>query len=226
MSAEALQTVLRRIEAAASAAGRPGQVRLLAVSKKQPAERVRALAAVGQQAFGENYVQEGLDKIAQLSDLALEWHHIGPIQSNKTADIAAHFDWAHGIDREKIARRLSEQRPAGRPPLNVCVQVNISGERSKSGVAPADTAALCHAVATLPGLRLRGLMAIPAPAAGTGEDPRAPYAALRALYGQLRDEGLALDTLSAGMSDDLEHAIAEGATLVRVGTALFGAREA
>ncbi|WP_028009401.1 YggS family pyridoxal phosphate-dependent enzyme [Solimonas flava] len=219
-----LAAVRARIAAACRAAGRAADtVQLLAVSKTFGADAVRAAHAAGQSAFGENYVQEALDKRAQLSDLALVWHYIGPIQSNKTRAIAESFDWVHGIDREKIALRLSEQRPPSLPPLQVCVQVNISGEASKSGCAPADAPALCRAVAALPRLRLRGLMAIPAPAA-EGSDPRAPFRALRALYESLRREGLELDTLSAGMSDDLEAAIAEGSTLVRIGTAIFGSR--
>lgn len=219
-----LSAVRARIAAACRAAGRaPDAVQLLAVSKTFGADAVRAAHAAGQSAFGENYVQEALDKRAQLSDLPLIWHYIGPIQSNKTRTIAESFDWVHSIDREKIAARLSEQRPASLPPLQVCVQVNISGEASKSGCAPADAPALCRAVAALPRLQLRGLMAIPAPAAA-GDDPRAPFRALQALYASLRREGLELDTLSAGMSDDLEAAIAEGSTLVRIGTAIFGTR--
>lgn len=219
-----LAAVRARIAAACRTAGRAADtVQLLAVSKTFGADAVRAAHAAGQSAFGENYVQEALDKRAQLSDLALVWHYIGPIQSNKTRAIAESFDWVHGIDREKIALRLSEQRPPSLPPLQVCVQVNISGEASKSGCAPADAPALCRAVAALPRLRLRGLMAIPAPAAD-GSDPHAPFRALHALYASLQREGLELDTLSAGMSDDLEAAIAEGSTLVRIGTAIFGSR--
>lgn len=223
-----LAAVRHRIRAACRAAGRSEDaVRLLAISKTQSADAIRAAHAAGQIAFGENYVQEALDKQAQLTATALqppiEWHFTGPIQSNKTRAIAQAFDWAHGVDRLKIAQRLSEQRPAELPPLQVCVQVNISGEASKSGCAPAEAAELCRAVAALPRLRLRGLMAIPAPTAD-GEDPRAPFRALHALFETLRRDGLELDTLSAGMSDDLEAAIAEGSTLVRVGTAIFGAR--
>ncbi|CAJ6140878.1 pyridoxal phosphate enzyme, YggS family [Burkholderia pseudomallei] len=222
-----LASVHRRIDEAARAAGRaPGSVTLLAVSKTFPADAVRAAYAAGQRAFGENYVQESIDKISTLADLRaeLEWHFIGPLQSNKTRPVAERFDWVHTIDRLKIAQRLSEQRPAHLPPLNVCVQVNISGEASKSGVAPADAAGLARAVAALPALRLRGLMAIPE----TETDPeakRAPHRALHALFEQLRASGLALDTLSMGMSDDLEAAVAEGATIVRIGTAIFGARD-
>lgn len=220
-----LAAVRARIDAACAAAGRPaGAVTLLAVSKTFGVDEVRAAVAAGQRAFGENYVQEALDKQAQLRDLALEWHFIGPIQSNKTRDIAASFDWAHGVERLKIAQRLSDQRPPQLPPLQVCVQVNISGEASKSGCAPQEAAALCAAVAALPRLRLRGLMAIPEPPA-PGADAQAPYRALRTLYDALRSEhGAGFDTLSAGMSDDLEAAIAQGSTLVRIGSALFGPR--
>ncbi|AOJ08928.1 YggS family pyridoxal phosphate-dependent enzyme [Burkholderia mayonis] len=222
-----LASVHHRIDDAARAAGRePRAVTLLAVSKTFPADAVRAAHAAGQRAFGENYVQEAIDKIESLADLRaeLEWHFIGPLQSNKTRAVAERFDWVHTVDRLKIAQRLSEQRPAHLPPLDVCVQVNISGEASKSGVAPADAAELARAVAALPALRLRGLMAIPEPA----HDPdakRAPHRALRALFERLRADGLALDTLSMGMSDDLEAAVAEGATIVRIGTAIFGARD-
>lgn len=222
--AENLASLRTRIASACQAAGRPPEsVRLLAVSKTMPVERLREAIAAGQHAFGENYVQEALDKIAALASETLEWHHIGPIQSNKTAEIAAHFDWAHGVDRLKIAQRLSDQRPAGRPPLQVCVQVNISGEASKSGCEPQEALALCLAVAALPGLRLRGLMALPAPTTAN-TDPHAPFRQLRQLFEQARAAGLALDTLSMGMSDDFEAAIAEGATLIRIGSALFGAR--
>ncbi|ROH88803.1 YggS family pyridoxal phosphate-dependent enzyme [Stagnimonas aquatica] len=222
--ADNLASLQTRIAAACQCAGRPpASVRLLAVSKTMPVERLREAIVAGQRAFGENYVQEALEKIAALGGEGLEWHHIGLIQSNKTAEIAAHFDWAHGVDRLKIAQRLSDQRPAGRAPLQVCVQVNISGEASKSGCAPTEALALCRSVAALPGLRLRGLMALPAPAAAS-TDPRAPFRQLRALFEQARSSGLALDTLSMGMSDDFEAAIAEGATLIRVGSALFGAR--
>ncbi|AJY44247.1 YggS family pyridoxal phosphate-dependent enzyme [Burkholderia humptydooensis] len=220
-------SVHRRIDDAARAAGRdPRAVTLLAVSKTFPADAVRAAHAAGQRAFGENYVQESIDKIDTLADLRaeLEWHFIGPLQSNKTRPVAERFDWVHTVDRLKIAQRLSGQRPAHLPPLNVCVQVNISGEASKSGVAPADAAELARAVAALPALRLRGLMAIPEPATDP-EAKRAPHRALHALLEQLRAGGLALDTLSMGMSDDLEAAVAEGATIVRIGTAIFGARD-
>jgi hypothetical protein len=219
-----LQAVRARIAAACTAAGRdPGGVALLAVSKTWPAEAVAAAAACGQRRFGENYVQEGLAKVEALGGLDLEWHFIGPLQSNKTRPVAEAFAWVHGIDRLKLAERLSAQRPARLPPLQVCVQVNVSGEASKSGVAPDQAAALCRAVAVLPGLRLRGLMAIPEPT-GDMTLARTRFAALRQLLEGLRREGMALDTLSMGMSDDLEAAILEGATIVRVGTAIFGER--
>jgi pyridoxal phosphate enzyme (YggS family) len=225
----ALQQVQGRIHRAILETGRaPGSVALLAVSKTQPAAAVRAAWAAGQRAFGENYVQEALDKIAALADLrpGIEWHLIGPLQSNKTRPVANAFDWVHSVDRLKIAQRLAEQRPPGLPPLNLCLQVNISGEASKAGVPPAEVPALARAVAELPAerVRLRGLMSIPEPADGQ-EAQRAPHRALRELLAAVRDSsGLALDTLSMGMSADLEAAIAEGATCVRVGTAVFGAR--
>jgi pyridoxal phosphate enzyme (YggS family) len=221
-----LQQVSERIASACAAAQRPVQsVTLLAVSKTFGADAVREAHAAGQQAFGENYVQEALAKIAALVDLrpALVWHLIGPLQSNKTREVAASFDWVHSIDRLKIAERLSAQRPAALPPLQVCLQVNVSGEESKSGVAPEALPALAHAVAALPQLRLRGLMSIPEPVEGLAAQ-RAPHRRLHDLFTALRHDGLALDTLSMGMSADLEAAIAEGATLVRVGTAVFGAR--
>ncbi|GAB1413622.1 YggS family pyridoxal phosphate-dependent enzyme [Candidatus Desulfobacillus denitrificans] len=196
---------------------------VLAASKTFPAERIREAVAAGQRAFGENYVQEGLAKIGALDDLALEWHFIGPLQSNKTRPVAEHFDWVHGIERLKIAERLSAARGAGRPPLQVCIQVNVSGEASKSGVSPADTATLAHAVAGLPNLRLRGLMAIPEPTDDLAL-ARRRFAMLRELRDGLNRGGLSLDTLSMGMSDDLEAAILEGATIVRIGTAIFGER--
>ena len=223
-----LQEVKRRIAAACTSAGRDAQgVTLLAVSKTFGAEAVRQAHAAGQRAFGENYVQESLDKIAALSDLRsqLEWHLIGPLQSNKTRPVAEAFDWVHSVDRLKIAERLAAQRPAALPALQVCLQVNISGEPSKSGLAPADVLAVARAVAALPTERLvlRGLMAIPEPA-GDVDSQRRPHRALRELRDALGREGLALDTLSIGMSADLEAAIAEGATLVRVGSAIFGTR--
>lgn len=224
--AENLAAVQQRIAAACHAAGRdPSTVGLLAVSKTVPALALIDAADAGQTAFGENYVQEALGKIAALAGRGVEWHHIGPIQSNKTVDIAAHFQWAQGIERLKIAQRLSDQRPPDLPPLQVCVQVNVSGEASKSGCTPEDALALCHAVAALPRLQLRGLMALPAPSTHA-TDPGAPFRRLRQLLEQARAAGLALDTLSMGMSDDLEHAVAEGATLLRVGSALFGTRPA
>jgi pyridoxal phosphate enzyme (YggS family) len=223
-----LGAVERRIREACERAGRdPGSVRLLAVGKTFPAERLLALAAAGQRDFGENYLQEALAKQDRCSALApglrLAWHFIGPIQSNKTRAIAERFDWVHSVDRERIARRLSEQRPADAGPLSVCIQVNIDDEESKSGCAPRDLPGLARAVSAMPRLRLRGLMAIPAPR-DDYEAQRRSFAAVRALYEHLRASGLELDTLSMGMSGDLEAAIAEGATIVRVGTALFGDR--
>ena len=213
-----------RIADAAIAAGRdPAMVRLLAVSKTWPADSVREAAAAGQRAFGENYVQEGAAKVDELAGLGLEWHFIGPLQSNKTRLVANRFSWVHSIDRLKIAERLSEQRDVHLPPLEVCIQVNVSGEASKSGVAPPDLPELARAVAALPRLRLRGLMAIPEPTPDVALQ-RARFASLRAMRDELNAAGLALDTLSMGMSDDLEAAIAEGSTLVRVGTAIFGSR--
>ena len=219
-----LDSVRQRIEQACLQAGRdPGQVRLLAVSKTRPAVDLRRMAALGQPCFAENYLQEALEKIAALTDLVLEWHFIGPIQSNKTRAIAEHFAWVHSVDRLKIAQRLSEQRPAEMPPLNICLQVNISEEPSKSGVSLAQLPELATQVAALPHLCLRGLMAIPVPAEGlTGQ--RRPFAALRQALEGLNADGLSLDTLSMGMSDDLEAAILEGATMLRIGTALFGPR--
>jgi len=220
-----LQAVKSRIRAAAQSAGRDaGAARLLAVSKSWPAARVRLAFAAGQRAFGENYVQEGVAKITALDDLDLEWHFIGPLQSNKTRDLAEHFDWVHSLDRLKIAERLSAQRPVGASPLQVCLQVNVSGEASKGGVTPGETAALARAVAKLPRLRLRGLMAIPEPNTEV-EQLRPRFAELRQLLARLNAEGMQLDTLSMGMSDDFEIAIAEGATIVRLGTAIFGLRE-
>ncbi|MDD3674815.1 YggS family pyridoxal phosphate-dependent enzyme [Thauera propionica] len=219
-----LQDVRARVAAAATSARRtPDEVHLLAVSKTWPAAAVREAAAAGQRAFGENYVQEGVDKIEALRELGLEWHFIGPLQSNKTRLVASAFDWVHSIDRLKIAERLSAQRDVHLAPLNVCLQVNVSGEESKSGVAPGEVAALAQAVADLPRLRLRGLMCIPEP---TGDVTllRARFALLRELQAQLIAAGLSLDTLSMGMSHDIEPAVAEGATIVRVGTAIFGER--
>jgi PLP dependent protein len=223
-----LQAVRERIAASARAALRdPESVRLLAVSKTFGADAVVDAAGAGQRAFGENYLQEAVDKMASVHashpDLKLEWHFIGPIQSNKTRPIAEHFDWVHSVDREKIAHRLSEQRPAHLPALNICLQVNISGEDTKSGVAPQDVTSVAKAIAALPNLKLRGLMAIPEPADDV-ERQREPFRKLRLLFDQLNNEGLALDTLSMGMSADMDAAIAEGATIVRVGTAIFGQR--
>lgn len=222
-----LQAVRERIAAAAKLAGRmPETVRLLAVSKTWPPELLRDAALAGQLAFGENYLQEALDKLDALADLNLEWHFIGPLQSNKCRPIAQRFHWVHGVDRLKIAERLSSARaelPANVPPLRVCIQVNVSGEDSKSGVPPEEVPALARAVAALPRLSLRGLMAIPEPT----EDMallRSRFALLRKLKDDLNREGLPLDTLSMGMSGDLEPAIQEGATIVRVGTAIFGNR--
>ena len=221
-----LQHVRARIATACQQAGRDVQdVTLLAVSKTFGPEAVRAAAAAGQRDFGENYIQEGVDKIAALADLRgqLRWHCIGPIQSNKTRLVAEQFDWAHGVDRLKTAERLSAQRPPGLPPLNLCLQVNIDGGPTKSGVAPAEALALALAVAALPGLRLRGLMTIPDPAPDF-EAACAVHASARALFDQLNAAGLGLDTLSMGMSDDLEAAVAAGSTMVRVGSAIFGTR--
>lgn len=222
-----LQAVHERIARAARVAGRDtATIALLAVSKTFPPEAILAAHSAGQRAFGENYVQEALDKIERLKDLrgGLEWHFIGPVQSNKTRAIAEHFDWVQSVDRPKVAQRLSEQRPGGMPPLNVLLQVNISGEASKSGVVPGELESFARDVAALPGVRLRGLMAIPEPEA----DPvrqHAPLAAMRGLFERLRAQGFALDTLSMGMSADLEAAVLEGSTMVRIGTAIFGERE-
>jgi pyridoxal phosphate enzyme (YggS family) len=219
-----LHVVQTRIARAAAEAGRDAAtVRLLAVSKTFGAAAVRDLAACGQREFGENYLQEALDKQAQLHDLPLLWHFIGPIQSNKTRSIAEHFSWVHSVDRLKIAERLSAQRPAGLPPLQVCIEVNVSGEASKGGVATAGLPALADAVAALPGMQLRGLMAIPAPATDVAAQ-RAAFRQVRAAFEALVARGHPLDTLSMGMSADLEAAILEGATIVRIGTALFGER--
>jgi PLP dependent protein len=228
MSEDAIASNLRqvraRIQAAAERAGRaPEGVALIAVSKKQPAEAIRAARAAGQRAFGESYLQEALDKIARLGDLEIEWHFIGRIQANKTREIAAHFDWVHGLADPDHARRLSEQRPPDRPPLAVCLQINLGGETSKAGVAPADAAALLELCASLPGLRVRGLMTLPAPGDGEAAQRR-PFRAMRELRDRLTTPERPLDCLSMGMSDDLEAAILEGATHVRIGTAVFGAR--
>ncbi len=219
-----LEETRGRIARAAARAGRdPASIHLLAVSKHNPAEAVAALAAAGQSAFGESYVQEALEKVQALAHLGLEWHFIGPLQSNKTRPIAEHFAWVHSVDRLKLAERLSAQRPDHLDPLNICLQVNISAEPSKSGIPPSALPALADAVAELPRLTLRGLMCIPAPMEGEANQ-RAPFAAMAALAEQLRGQGHPIDTLSMGMSDDLEAAILEGATWVRIGTALFGPR--
>ncbi|MBK6866840.1 MAG: YggS family pyridoxal phosphate-dependent enzyme [Burkholderiales bacterium] len=224
MIARQLQDVRARIATACRAAGRaPDAVALLAVSKTFGADAVRAAHAAGQNAFGENYIQEAVDKIDALRDLPLQWHCIGPIQSNKTRLVAERYDWAHSLDRLKIAERLSAQRPDGLTPLQVCLQVNIDGGPTKSGVAPAEALALARAVAALPRLKLRGLMTIPEPAPDF-DAALAVHRRARALFDELNAEGLALDTLSMGMSADLEAAIAAGSTLVRIGTAIFGSR--
>ena len=202
----------------------PGAVRVLAVSKTKPPEAVRAAAEIGQREFGENHVQDALTKLDALASLDLIWHFIGPIQSNKTRVVAARFHWVHSIDRAKIARRLNEQRPDGLPPLEVCIQVNLSGETSKSGVEPQQVEELAQVVSELPRLRLRGLMTLPQPCDEL-DDQRRPFAALRGLLETLNAGGLALDTLSMGMTNDMEAAIAEGATIIRIGTAIFGPRE-
>ena len=217
-------TVRRRVCAAEERFARPaGSVTLLAVSKARSAVDIEEVASAGQRAFGESYAQEALGKIAALTHLPLEWHFIGPIQTNKTRIIAERFHWVHSIGRLKVARRLSEQRPDELPPLQVCVQVNVSGETSKSGVAPEQAAELASAIVALPRLELRGLMAIPAPCEGLAAQ-RVPFQRLRALQESMKAGGLRLDTLSMGMSADLEAAIAEGATIVRIGTAIFGPR--
>lgn len=220
--ADNIGLVSQRIRAAADAVQRDANsIHLLAVSKTKPAQAVREAYAAGMHDFGENYLQEALGKQAELTDLPLSWHFIGPIQSNKTRAIAENFAWVHSVDRLKIAQRLSEQRPAELPPLNICIQVNVSGEASKSGCTPADLPALANAISALPRLKLRGLMAIPEPT----EDRAAQDAAFAAVRDLQAGLNLPLDTLSMGMSHDLESAIAQGATWVRIGTALFGARD-
>lgn len=219
-----LEAVHARIAAACRSCGRdPSEVRLLAVSKGQPVARIRAVRAAGQVAFGENYVQEALAKQDEIADAAIEWHFIGPLQSNKTADVARAFSWVQSVDREKLLRRLSKQRPEGLSALKVCLQVNIDREPQKAGALPEDVLALAGLAAGLPGLELRGLMAIPMPASER-HDPVPSFEAVADLYRRLRDDGLALDTLSLGMSGDLEAAIRAGSTMVRVGTDLFGPR--
>jgi hypothetical protein len=224
-SLAALQSVRARIVRAAERAGRdPGSIRLLAVSKQQPAALVRAAAAAGQTEFGENYVQEGIDKVAALADVpGLAWHFIGQLQGNKTRAVAGHFDWVHTVDRERVASRLSAQRPRHAAPLQVLLQVRLADEPGKGGVTPAQVPALAAAVTGLPHLQLRGLMCIPAPAVDI-EAQRRPFRQLRELMDSLNATGYHLDTLSMGMSDDLEAAVLEGATIVRVGTAIFGRR--
>lgn len=225
-----LQAVHESISRALAMASRPvDSVTLLAVSKTFGADAVLEAAAAGQRAFGENYLQEALDKMVVVNAAAtpvgnIEWHFIGPIQSNKTRPIAEHFDWVHTIEREKIAQRLSDQRPPGMAPLNVCLQVNISGEASKSGVAPDQALPVAQAIAALPRLKLRGLMAIPEPTADVVQQ-RAAFRRVRELFVQLQEQGLTLDTLSMGMSADMDAAIAEGATIVRIGSAIFGQRD-
>ncbi|HEX5693311.1 MAG TPA: YggS family pyridoxal phosphate-dependent enzyme [Arenimonas sp.] len=222
--ARTLHGVMQDIENAAKLAGRPGAVKLLAVSKTRPAEAVRALAAAGQRAFGENYVQEAIGKRRALADLALEWHLIGHLQSNKSREAAEHFDWVHSLDRAKLVNALDQARAADRPPLNVLIQVNVDGEASKSGCAPDEVAALADRVADAPRLRLRGLMAIPEP----HPDPthrRDAFRRLKQLHDTLAARHPDVDTLSMGMSEDFAQAIAEGSTMVRIGTALFGARD-
>jgi pyridoxal phosphate enzyme (YggS family) len=227
-----LQLVQHRIANSAQAADRdPASITLLAVSKTFDMQAVLAAAQAGQRAFGENYVQEAIDKIAATRDmrehnpdLQLEWHFIGPIQSNKTRQIAEHFDWVHSVDRLKIAQRLSEQRPADMPPLQICLQVNVSGEATKSGLEPEALLELARAVVLLPNIRLRGLMAIPEPTEDV-QQQRAAFAKLRCMQNDLQAVGIQTDTLSMGMSADMDAAIAEGATIVRIGTAIFGVRD-
>jgi len=221
-----IQGVRQRIQLAARACGRdPADIRLLAVSKTFPAGHIHTAYEAGQRAFGENYVDEALDKIHTLADLDIEWHFIGPIQSNKTRKIAENFDWVHGVCNEKIARRLNEQRGAELPPLNVCIQVNISGETSKSGVTPEQTLPLAVFINPLPHLTLRGIMGIPEKTTNETEQRNA-FHALAEIFSQIKASGIEIDTLSMGMTADMEPAIAEGATMVRIGTAIFGVRTA
>ncbi|MBR6000765.1 MAG: YggS family pyridoxal phosphate-dependent enzyme [Oxalobacter sp.] len=225
---ESLKAVKQQLASAAQQCARnPEDVKLLAVSKTKPVDAILEAVDAGQMAFGENYEQEGVAKIQAIKelrpDLKLEWHFIGPVQGNKTRAIATNFDWVHAVDRERIAKRLSDQRPAGMPPINICIQVNISGEASKSGVTPQEVLPLAKAISAYPNLRLRGLMAIPEPV----DDPakqHEPFKAMKALLGQLQENGFDVDTLSMGMSADMVPAIEEGATVVRIGTAIFGAR--
>lgn len=221
--ADSLQAIQANIHQAILAAKRDDEVKLLAVSKAQPPEKLREAYLAGQRAFGENYVQEAIGKQAQLSDCAIEWHFIGPIQSNKTQLIAQHFDWVHSVDRLKIATRLNEARPPSLAPLNICIQINSSEETSKSGVDTASLAILAKEISAMPRLRLRGLMAIPAPSKDLTKQ-RAQFKIVRDAFVQLQQQGFKLDTLSIGMSDDYVAAIHEGATIVRIGSAIFGPR--
>ena len=222
--AQRLQAIRARIHSAETAGGRQlNTVKLLAVSKAQPAALLREAFVAGQRLFGENYLQEALGKQTTLADLDIEWHFIGPMQSNKTQAIAQHFSWVHSVDRLKIAERLNAARPLHLPPLQICIQVNISAENSKSGVLPQEVYALAEAVAKLPNLKLRGLMAIPAPTTDIDKQ-HSQFRMVRELYQKLQAQGFELDTLSIGMSEDFPAAIAEGATMVRIGSAIFGAR--
>ncbi len=222
---ERLQAVRASIEQAAAVAGRPPQeVHLLAVSKAHPASALREAYAAGQRMFGENYLQEALAKQDELADLPIEWHFIGPIQSNKTQAIAQHFDWVHSVDRLKIAERLNAARPTSKGPLQLCLQVNVSNEETKSGLTPDATLILAQEIQSLPALKLRGLMAIPGPTSDT-QMQRAQFHQVRSLFQQLQQQGFNLDTLSIGMSEDFPAAIAEGATIVRIGSAIFGPRK-
>ncbi len=221
--ADSLQAIQANIHQAILAAKREDEVKLLAVSKAQPPEKLREAYLAGQRAFGENYVQEAIGKQAQLSDCAIEWHFIGPIQSNKTQLIAQHFDWVHSVDRLKIAARLNEARPPSLAPLNICIQINSSEEASKSGVDTASLATLAKEISAMPRLRLRGLMAIPAPSKDLTKQ-RVQFKIVRDAFVQLQQQGFKLDTLSIGMSDDYVAAIHEGATIVRIGSAIFGSR--
>jgi pyridoxal phosphate enzyme (YggS family) len=223
--AQSLEKIRNRVTVLERRYGRaPGEVRVLAVSKTKPPDAVLAAAEVGQREFGENHVQDALTKLDALAHLDLVWHFIGPIQSNKTRVVASRFDWVHSIDRAKIARRLNQQRPENLPPLNVCIQVNVSGESSKSGVQADQVEALAQVVSELPRLALRGLMTLPQPCDDL-EEQRRPFAALRVILEAQNARGLELDTLSMGMTNDMEAAIAEGATIIRIGTAIFGARD-
>ena len=219
-----LKSIINHIRMSEEKFARPANsVQLLAVSKVHPANEIRKANAAGQTSFGENYLQEALEKIGKLSDLNLDWHFIGAIQSNKTRPIAENFSWAHGISSIKVARRLGEQRPTNLPPLNICLQINISGENTKSGITPDATMAIAKEIITLPGIKLRGLMAIPEHVTDF-EQQRIPFKKLRQLKEQLNRNGIDMDTLSMGMSGDMEAAIAEGATIVRIGTDIFGER--